>query len=245
MRRLFFMLCLVRLGSAPSLAEAAEDAKVRAGELARAANEFYSKRDYEGALALFERAHAIDPSPIARFNLGRTHQALGNLLRAAHFYQEFLDEFVGPPTSERRQIALAGLKEIDRRVGKLILRGAPEGASIKLDGAPLEDPSLTVIRVVSGEHDIEATLENRAPFRKVANVPAGATSTIDIDFSNPIDAELHPPPSPALAPPIETAEPQASIAGEWWFWTIVAGAAIAAGATVAVAIHSSTNGKPM
>jgi hypothetical protein len=227
-----------------------DDPKTRAGELVRAGNEFYSKHEYSAALALFERAVAVYPSAMIYYNIARTHQVLGDLLRAARFYQKFLDGSGTGAGSERRRLSLEALKEIDRRVGKLALRGAPEGAEIKVDGAPLEDPaSLPLVRVIAGEHEIEATLPKRRPFHAVAQVAPGETSTIEIVLEEEIEpAAAAAPPAPQLVPGVETTpnEGSASIVGEWWFWTLIAGAAIAAGATVAVVArggHFTRNGE--
>src|SRR5919108_1699578 len=78
-----------------------KDPKTRAQELISSGNEFYAKKEYQAALALFERAYAVYSSPIIFYNIAKAHRALGNLLRAADYYEKFLAESDVKPGSER------------------------------------------------------------------------------------------------------------------------------------------------
>lgn len=50
----------------------------------------FQAKDYEGAVALFEQAYAIDPAPNYLFNIGRVYEEAGNLEKAVEFYAKFV-----------------------------------------------------------------------------------------------------------------------------------------------------------
>src|SRR5687767_11396957 len=103
-----------------------DDPKLRAQELIASGNEFYAKKEYQAALALFERAHAVFPSPIIFYNVAKANFALGNLTLAAEYYERFLAESGVKAGSERYELATADLRQLDERVGHLTISGVPE-----------------------------------------------------------------------------------------------------------------------
>lgn len=70
----------------------------------------FKAKDYDGAVELFQRAHAVDPKPNYLFNIGRVYEEAGKLAEAAEYYQRFVRE---PGVDlESRELALGRLRVI-------------------------------------------------------------------------------------------------------------------------------------
>lgn len=59
-------------------------------ELFKLAVEAYQAGDYEASIKLFARLYELDPNPFSLYNIGRCYEELGQLDRAAQFYQRAL-----------------------------------------------------------------------------------------------------------------------------------------------------------
>ncbi len=91
---------------APSVAQAAVApvAEESFDTLTEQASEKYGEGDYDGAIALFERAYALDPEPNILFNIGRIYEESGNYEDAIVYYERFISE---PQVDlEAKQVAL-------------------------------------------------------------------------------------------------------------------------------------------
>ena len=67
-------------GEPPSEADALSDEAVAA----------FKAKDYDTAIAKFQRAYEIDPQPNYKFNIGRVYEEKGDLENAVKYYQEFV-----------------------------------------------------------------------------------------------------------------------------------------------------------
>ncbi|MEZ4382038.1 MAG: tetratricopeptide repeat protein [Nannocystaceae bacterium] len=89
---------------APQVAAAAPAAEESFDTLTEQASEKYSEGDYEGAIALFERAYALEPEPNILFNIGRIYEEAGKYEDAITYYERFISE---PQVDlEAKQVAL-------------------------------------------------------------------------------------------------------------------------------------------
>jgi tetratricopeptide (TPR) repeat protein len=216
-------LCLLVAAAKPD----AEPPKEKARGLVSTANELYAKGEYPAALALYQRAFDVHPNPMILYNIARAHQQIGDVLRAAEHYEKYLAESGAAPGSERYELAVAELEELERSIGRLVIRGAPEDAEVLVDG---KAPAASSVRVLPGEHEITASLLRHVPFRRRVLVEGGRTITVEVELieeTAPITAPI------AIAP---LPEPEsAPVTEQWWFWSLIAlGAAVAAGATAGV-----------
>lgn len=65
-------------------------AEEKPAELFKRAVETYRAGDYEASIKLFARLYEMDPNPFSLYNIGRCYEELGQLERAAQFYQRAL-----------------------------------------------------------------------------------------------------------------------------------------------------------
>lgn len=81
--------------------------------LAEQARARYREKDYVGAVALFERAYALQPDPAILFNIGRIHEQANNVDAAIAYYQKFIaDETVDIGLRDTALQRLATLEKI-------------------------------------------------------------------------------------------------------------------------------------
>jgi hypothetical protein len=106
-----------------------EAEKDEAEKLSEQAIEKFQAKDYEGAVALFEKAYGIDPNPNYLFNIGRVYEEAGNLEKAVEFYARFVKQ---PGVDlDSREVALDRLK---------VLRSILEETTEKPPDEPKDEP---------------------------------------------------------------------------------------------------------
>lgn len=85
--------------------------------LSAAAVAAFKAKDYDNAIALFEKAYAADPQPNYLFNIGRVHEEKGQLAKAVEYYQRFVQS---PGVDlEARENAAARLKVLRATLAEL------------------------------------------------------------------------------------------------------------------------------
>lgn len=136
----------------------------------------YQQGDFARAVEAWERAYEVDPRPLLLFNLAQAHERLGQLTEAAESLEEYLDR--AEPDDENQSAAREKLASLRQRLARtgIVVVGAPDGASIVVDGephsrAPRPDP----IPVSPGAHQVDLRLEGYRDFRAAVVVPPGQT----------------------------------------------------------------------
>lgn len=97
--------CCFGLALLAPAAVAAQSAEEQAEAEYGAGVEDFKASDFEGALAHFEKAYLLDPSPILIYNLARAHEELGNAEQAIKYFETYLvraPEAPDRPDVERR-----------------------------------------------------------------------------------------------------------------------------------------------
>jgi len=125
---------------APSVASAAPAAEESFDTLTEQASEKYSEGDYDGAIALFERAYALDPEPNILFNIGRIYEESGNYEDAIVYYERFISE---PQVDlDAKQVALdrRDLAQAVVEIQKKPTKGAEPETPVE---TPVETPTET------------------------------------------------------------------------------------------------------
>lgn len=104
----------------------------------------FKAKDYDGAVELFQRAHAVDPKPNYLFNIGRVYEEAGKLAEAAEYYQRFVRE---PGVDlESRELALGRLRVIreilEATEPRAETKPAPEAKPVPVPEPEPESPAI-------------------------------------------------------------------------------------------------------
>lgn len=98
--------------SAPVAAAPAENGETFESLVEQARTKFKDK-DYVGAVALFERAYAVQPEPAILFNIGRIYEEANNIDAAIAYYEKFIaDESVEMAQRDKALQRLQALEKI-------------------------------------------------------------------------------------------------------------------------------------
>jgi hypothetical protein len=160
--------------------------------------------DFSGALAEFEAANEIKPTPQAERYLGLCEDSLGHLQAADAWYEKFLAHVPERMAAQGDEIRKRDA-EIKTFPGKVHIDSNPPGAAVTIDGKPLAAPTPTDMDLLPGTHSIRFTAQGRLPAEKQIEVPFASSQTVTAD----LDVEPAPPPPPA-AEAVATAPPAAT-----------------------------------
>jgi hypothetical protein len=129
-----------------------------------------------GALAELERANAIAPNPVALYTIALVLAAMQRPVDAV----ERLDRLLASPGTlgaaelERARVVR---EEQAARIGEIAITGAPENATLEIDGLPAGKAS-AVARVASGEHVVTVLAPGFAPLRSKVTVAGRARADV-------------------------------------------------------------------
>ncbi len=191
----------------PSLAD-----KASARDLFAEGVALRAKGDHKGALAKFNEAYVLWPSPSTGLELGRAHMQLGELIEAR---ERFLETAKLPPKptetpaaqgarDEAQGLAAALLPRIPSLVFKV--SGAPAGANVRivLDGREL--PSSASRKVNPGRHAVLAKASGLPDVTLEVHLEESETREVPLVFGTAAPAPgppaaTEPVGSPPVSPP--------------------------------------------
>lgn len=184
MRYRTWLLALTLSLSAPQSALAQpEDTHAAAEDLFRQGREALSRKDYKGALELFNKAQGIEPGRGKLINIALCEEELGQLTEAAQHFQEVLPQLT--PDDERLEIARQHLAGLGPRIPRLridLANGARGGAGVTLDGAPLSEAALgTEMPADPGKHVITVTAPGRREMRYDLTLEEGKRAALVVE----------------------------------------------------------------
>lgn len=253
MRTFFLSLSWLLLLPASSLAQAPEDTD-RAAQLIDEGVELRRGGDDVAALARFQEAYALNPTPRAAAQLGLAQQALGRWVEADARLREALAATEDPFVQEYGSALESSHAAVREQIGQLHVLGGVEGATVRFGGHTIGTlPMATPVTVVIGTSRLEVTAEGYRDAEMMLTVRPGELTRQMIDLeAAPAEAEAsHPaPPSGPVAATTEVAAPAepstepedgGSVLEAWWFWTIV-GAVVVGGVTAGVVIGTQSGG---
>ena len=164
-------------------ARADEDSpeKQQARVLLSQGNQLFEKGDLRAALADFRAAYALYPSPKLLINAAAAERELGDLAGAATDLRHFLDDATEDDSSLVDK-ARSDLRAIERKSGRIGLKGWPRGSTLEIDGRASRDPSY----VKPGSHAIKVRSPSGIELDKDGDVAAGEV----VEVSIPAGAEL-------------------------------------------------------
>jgi hypothetical protein len=141
---LFFCPCASADGDrSASPAAAPEDvATAQARDLFNEGTDRARRGDWSQALTAFERSRGLRPHAVTTYNVGYCERALGRYTRARKMFGKALADNAahgGVELPDNLATAAKGyLAELERQIARAVITLSPEGASVSVDGRPLE-----------------------------------------------------------------------------------------------------------
>lgn len=201
---LAFSLALgLAVGPATVRAEASELDKANARKLFNEGLDLRKAGDPSGALAKFEAADALLPTPRGRLELGRQRVLVGLLVEGyttlssvAQLKVDPKDEAkYAPNRAEAQKLAL----EVEARIPTLRVELIGGPATVQIDGVTIPGAALSQPRMLNpGKHVVVARTEGGLEKREELVLAEAEVKTVKLDLQKPIDP---PPPGGAVAPP--------------------------------------------
>ena len=176
-RALMALVLLVAWTSRPSPASA-EDASVRAANLAESANRLGRTGEYAAALELFEQAYALDPQPVLLYNIGRVAERLKDWKKAAGALRAYIEVATD---AEQKAKAEQVLRDVEARLPAwLSVAASVDGAVVEVDGktvgrTPLGQP----LEVSPGRHAVRVLAVGRRPFETTVEVKGTESARVN------------------------------------------------------------------
>ena len=175
---------------APALARA--DGEQTAAEHFRDGRRAFEAHDYTRAALEFEAANKAKPAAAALLGAGLAWELAGDLLHAALDLAAAMDARGLEPRDEAT--ARKHFADIESKLAYVEVLG-PSGARLIVDGHDEGELPLRV-RVLPGEHSIDARMAGGTVAHRTATVAAGGVARVDVT-----PAAVRPPPASA-SPPI-------------------------------------------
>lgn len=178
----------------PNAAPSAEDRKA-AHAAFKEGDALFKKGDYRGAAEAYETAYKKAPHYAPLWNAARAWEAANEPVRAANRYAKYLDE--APPNAPDRNRAIASLKKLAAKLGKLDVHAAQGVENVTVDDEPIEGES---VYVSPGAHVVQGRAGDRV-VREQPKVGAGESMSVALAPPPPEPEKPIEKPAPPLATP--------------------------------------------
>ena len=158
----------------------AQDVRSRAREQFQRGVAAFEAGRYEEALAAFQEAFRLKPHPSVRLNMAACYEELDRPLEALVHYRAYLAEASDAPRERVREVK-AAIRKAERRVARLQLDVAPDGARVTIDEtesrrSPVVDPIL----LNPGEHSVRVEMAGYAPLERRVRLRAGERKRLQL-----------------------------------------------------------------
>ena len=186
-----------------------------------------SQHDVE-ALALFEKAQAIAPSPRGQAQVALAQQALGRWVLAEQNLASAIAVSGDAWIESRRPILERAMTVIRAHLGDVEIVGAKEGA-VYVDGARVDAPdALTHLRLEVGRRAFELRAAGYYPFSRVLDVLPGEVVRVEVEQHALLDdgKQAAVNPGPALVPTPIATKADSGRTQRTIGWVVVGGAAL-------------------
>lgn len=229
------MIAALTLAVAPRPAAAQDEhASSAARALFQEGLRFVDAGQWGPARDRFRRALALRPSPLIAFNLATSCVHVGRLVEAMELFEQVRRDDLAP--ADARAASAREIAELRPRLGRLVVHvvGAPEGATVRVDGQVLPAALVDVATPVDpGPHAVDAQRDGESVTHAAADVPVGGTAELT----------LHVPAARSLPEVARTSDEDADLLapvdarGNTWLWVgLSVGAAVVVVVAVVVAV---------
>jgi tetratricopeptide (TPR) repeat protein len=202
--RLFLLTALLALPVAGGAADPPPDPAAAARAAYRKGADLYKAGKYREAIAAFEEADGLKPSPALQFNIGQAWEKLGDPAAALAAFARYLRLDPAAPNREAVQKTVKTLEARLAATGRQMLHVTtdPPGADLSVDGAPTGLAPLDAA-YPPGPHAVSAAAPGRQTSRRDVVLPA--------DRSLEVHLLLEPGQDPAAAAPLAARPPDAPL----------------------------------
>ena len=185
-------LLLLLTALAPRAAEAADSDEAETRSTARwhfhRGLSLFNQGDNDGALAEFRRAYELVPNPRVRYNLGLTHAARGDPVKALEALEPLASERALSP--EQREHVRQVVEEQRQRIGQLSIVTNVAGALLEIDGTRVGRlPLAAPLRLAVGRRLIAVSAPGHVPRRAEALIAGRTLHELRLDLE-PSEATL-------------------------------------------------------
>lgn len=140
----------------------------------------FEQRNYEGALAEFERVFQLTGRADLLFNIGRTHEALGRYPDAANAVEDYLRRSPALPPERRAEVEQI-LANVRRYIAYLRVNVDPAAAVLRVDGRVIDAARRAAdIPVSPGRHVVETTLDGYRRDEQTVLVASGDHRAVQV-----------------------------------------------------------------
>jgi tetratricopeptide (TPR) repeat protein len=214
------------------------DPRAAALEQLKEGAERIDRSDYVGALAHFQEAHRLFPSPKIDFNIGLACQGLGRSAQALAAFQRFLDG-ASDATPEARAKAERNVAVLEPLVAVVAVTFDRPGARVAVDGELHgTTPLAHGVPIDPGEHELSVEHDGRRQAQRL-RVVAGERRTLRFATMTPPALPRAPAPEAAVSTSAPVPLPaERPFYKTVWFWALAA--AVVGGAVVAAAASRRT-----
>lgn len=241
-----------------SIAAPLEEAKVEARERVEHGNTCFEAGQYREAIAAYEEALELYPSPRILVNLAEAQREAGLWGSAQLNFQKFLEQGGAKPGTRIYQSLTARIREIDALAARLAITEFADELELTIDGMPVGDPLEEPILLAPGRHELIARAPGLETKALTVILEAGAVLRLSLALEEkPAPVAIAPPPVKIMkvieaprellithrAPPFMEPAGDTPVIESWWFWTII-GVVVAGAAAGTVALHNSVADVP-
>jgi hypothetical protein len=159
-------------------------------------NDLYNEARYEDALVEYEKAYALSKYWKILYNRGQALVMLRREPEAIEDFERYLAEGGSEIPEDRRKEVERDLAKLKQRLAWVILKGAPSGLDVLVDGrvvtkTPLGKP----LTVGAGKRTIALRRGTQIVFSKELHIPAGESTEVGVEIA-PEPKKIDPPPPP-------------------------------------------------
>jgi hypothetical protein len=236
------------------LAPAVMTARAQKSEYDRVLDEALSEFQqghFDEARALFEQAHALEPSARTLRGIGMTEFELRHYVRSLQLLQQSLVDARKPLTADLRAKTEQLVQRTERFVARFRMRLEPETATIEVDGASAKTEPDGMLWLDAGEHTLRVSSAGFAIHEQKLDAVGGSEQELAIRLEAASPAQASEQASAAHAPPTSSTqqagdEPQSEAKrgpGPWPWVVVGISGAMMIGGGVLIAMAQSDASK--
>ncbi len=173
----------------PSLALAGDEERSEAAQAQAAFDEaktLIMRGDWAAACPKLEKSLRLEPRPTTQYRLAECYERTEKVAAAWRAYSEAASAASTAGEPQRAEFAKQRAKRLEPMVAFLMLSIADHGATVHVDGRPLDDSDSDLkLAVDPGDHTVSARAPGKETFYSKVKLLAGSTTVLTIPILDP------------------------------------------------------------